>query len=173
MKAVEFITKVRALILSQEEIVLLNGDERFNACFNLKDKTQKLTSTGSNEILNLIDNYELFSFNIFGISFDQTYSSIGDKIIFGSTEFSRLYINTKTLEIEAQEYDEETLIINVAKSANHFIDILFELLDLYSKRIRNIVDVDDETVNTNILNICIEKAGGKKYSAFYKSLGIV
>lgn len=137
MKAIEFVEYIRGKPIDPKLVnIQFSGRtaERIISNYKIGDKSSKYVEYG-NEILNLIHNYDLSTFEVGEITFQSELFIAGDYVFFGWDdygdrvcyyEFSK---EVSTYYVAADQYQNKC-----ADSDESFLDALFELYMLSLKR---------------------------------------
>ena len=137
MTAKEFVEQIRKNTVDPESVKMKYSREAAASIinsYNIGDKSSKYVEYG-NEILNLIHNYDLSTFEVGEIKFESELFIAGDYVFFGWDdygdrvcyyEFSK---EVSTYYVAGDEYQDKC-----ADNDESFLDALFELHKLYLKR---------------------------------------
>jgi hypothetical protein len=125
--------------------------------------------------------YKTLIFELFK-TYDPLYLRFGDfsfyndisqsKGLFIFAGSSSSYLTFKNSDSKVIEYDrDEWAFLNYcAKNTTAFLQALLPMFEMYSLRFQKIIDSDDEKINNEYLEKCVQAAGGSKYKRFYKNI---
>ena len=136
---------------------------------------QKKTSSQSrdheeNSLTTLLKEYQAQYIRFDDYAFYEEIIAVNDLTVFAESSGSILGYTTTHGEIVEYDRDELSLLYSCAKDSEHFLEAIYHLLELISKRLQGLVNRDDAEVNEQYVKKCTESAGGQKYTRFFRML---
>ncbi len=130
-----------------------------------------LLESGSNQLLELVREWDLSKVEIGMIRFPEPPSERLGSICVGYVEVDPLVILADTDEIAVHELGtKEHLLWVVAKCGSKLLDALVIAARFLARRAVGTIDFDDSKLARSISIECATAAGGDKYLDFYKML---
>jgi hypothetical protein len=173
MTAKEFVTKITQLKPKNCELVkskysadfintMLSQYDVFSRTSNLKAK--------SNEIYNLLEQYNLSKLRIHDINFlnDEDIYSFNNFFFFAAHEIFYIGFDIITYEIIAYDLGKDEIFLKCASGPQSFLDALYRIKRIETMLLLN-KDLADKYEDLAIAKVkeCSKLAGGEKYKAFY------
>ncbi|MFB9844038.1 hypothetical protein [Mucilaginibacter ginsenosidivorans] len=174
MKIKEYLQELIKIKPSDELLLMAGFDEIPDYITKGYKLDPKLNDYLSTNLTGLI--FELFR------NYDPQYISFGDFVfyekiknknggyIFAGSSYSELAFVDVTSEVIEYDRDEWSVLNRCAVNTDSFLLALLPLLELYSLRLQDIIEVDDYAKNMEYLNKCTFFAGGDSYKRFFKNL---
>ncbi|WP_304068832.1 hypothetical protein [Pedobacter glucosidilyticus] len=93
-----------------------------------------------------------------------------NKFVFAQSSYTFLAFDS--LQSEVIEYDnyELTKLSYCARNIDSFLNALLPIFEMYSQRLQNLADTNDEIKNMFFLEQCVINAGGDKYKRFFEQI---
>lgn len=122
----------------------------------------------SDEILKLVNTYNMEFTNIGMISFLDRTKLKGERTFFGKFEVDDLVVDHFSGEIRCYEEDSNHMLSRCAIDGSSFFDALIEAASFLMERMVNEELYNDQVKNEEIANKCAELAGGVEFKDFYR-----
>ena len=178
MNSKDFVFELNSLSPSKEEFALLGYDTNMidtrlksYECTKYISPIDRSFDLFDDSILTLLSSYNCSNIEIGQISFNREIIETKNYYIIGIMEIDLLILNKITLEIQIIDYvDHDNVMYNCASNSASFLSAILLCAEFFSKRVKNPKLAMDIDFTAKYLLFCVEKAGGEKYSKFYKVL---
>jgi hypothetical protein len=173
MTATEFVEKIKSFAATKADFTNVDFPEEFA---EMLAKGYTYSSIGkiknsSNEIVNLISNYDMSAIEIGMISFDKEITENEGYIFFGKLELDLLAISKTNNEIVIIDYsDKDTIMQYCAAKSSKFLDALIVAWEAMTQFLLDEEKAEDEEYREAVIANCTELAGGEHYFDFYNYL---
>jgi len=125
----------------------------------------------SKVLIQLVDNYNADVIKFGDFYFYKKTLLKDNFLIFAESSYSYLILN---LDKSSQilEIDKNTLIPleSVAKDSLSFLNALIHIMECYSMKFDESVNISDDQIEKICVEKCIKNAGGEKYRQFYENV---
>jgi hypothetical protein len=144
----------------------LQSAERIVREYTITRKSESSEEELGSTILNLIDNYDVSTLNIFDIRFWDEYEILGDKYIIGYASEYLMILNKNGSIQGVNISDKEEVVWEICKDSDNFLLVLTLILE-YNQKIKD-ERANADSVISELLTKLLPVVGGENYILFYK-----
>jgi hypothetical protein len=121
-------------------------------------------------IAELINKFETMHLQFGDYSFADALKEYQGAKVFCNSSGTFLAYFSPYEEVIEYSRDEEIILNHCAKDSASFLEAILHIQEMYALRLDDSIEVDDNTVNNQFLNKCVNSAGGSKFAPFYESI---
>jgi len=170
MNHILFVEKLNEIKPDKEHLLSLGFSNSLSELFVKKFSIfpRKIQTSYNNELLALINNFDMTSFDIMGIEFDPKLTVKEKFLKFGRYDFGDLQFSRENYEIVLGDASDSCkIIMRVAKDGNTFLNSLFSLASYTIKNVTK--DPEANKIDkSEFAALLATEAGGEEYVRFYK-----
>src|SRR5688572_3216538 len=165
-----FVEQINEIKPDKEHLLSIGYSNSLSELFveKFSIRPRKIQTSYNNELLALINNFDMTSFDIMGIEFDPKLTVKEKFLKFGRYDFGDLQFARGNYEIVLGDAsDTDKIVMRVAKDGNTFLKSLFSLARY---TIRNVIkDPEAKKIDkSDFADLLATEAGGVQYLRFYK-----
>lgn len=171
-----FVKELKLLAPSKENLKKFNVDDSFIDYFRSRfyciPKSQDIIKNYSGDlIISLLDAYDCSKIEIGTVNF--LFEPIENVAFYhiGNVDGDILVLNKISLKIEVLDYtNTDHVIWQCSSNSNGFLEALLICAEFFVLKLENFSLVENKKYMAEVINECIEKAGGFEYVGFYQML---
>ena len=100
----------------------------------------------------------------------ENFEELKEAKIFGRNSGTFLLYDSPYSEVMEYSTDELVPLYHCAKDSAAFLEAILHLQEMYALRLEGSIERDDDEINHQFLNKCINSAGGQKFASFYEMI---
>lgn len=166
----EFVSRVKKKSPTEGQLVNLgySSEEAFFWKKKFSITERKVQTSYNNELLALINNYDLTDFEVLGLVFFEKIKVKETVLVFGKYDFAELGIFRPTYEVILSDPEQNDLtLMKCAKNGDYFLESMIMLTEYAIHSVLNEQDVMNFSKDNFAEELGIQ-AGGSEYIRFYK-----